>query len=99
MCVKARRRKQESILKLLEESSQRLQLYAHGAEMMKEDEAAHTALQRHLLRGVGLQVLDLILRHLEVRAVRPALQSGLRVSILAAQRPLCHVSCRHCLRD
>lgn len=67
-CLQARRRKRDEIAKELQDSNLRLQLYARGAEWASKDEATHSVLQRHLLRGLGLQVLDLLLRHQEVCA-------------------------------
>lgn len=42
----------------------RLQLYGHGAELFALDEAAAPTLQRHLVRGVGAECADALLRYL-----------------------------------
>lgn len=65
-CLQARRRKRDELAKAADELYQRLQLYAHGAESVQDDEATFTALQKHIQRSIGHAVLDLILRFIEV---------------------------------
>lgn len=48
-----RKRFKEAALRSLSEGHQRWQMYAAGVEWMKEDEAAHAVLQRHLVRSTG----------------------------------------------
>lgn len=48
--------------------ARRLQLYSHGAELFADDEAAAAVLQRHLLRGVGAECVDALLRYLHADA-------------------------------
>jgi hypothetical protein len=58
-----RRRQRDAIARALEESMQRLALFARGAEAFAEDEATAAVLQRHVVRGAGAEALDLVLRY------------------------------------
>ena len=65
--MQARRKKRDAISKAVDEAGLRFQLYASGAEFVKEDESTHSAIKRHLLRSVGQKIADLLLRCHEVR--------------------------------
>ncbi|KAL4425678.1 hypothetical protein ABPG75_009694 [Micractinium tetrahymenae] len=59
-----RRRLREAAAAALDAAYERLQLYAHGAELFASDEAASATLQRHLLRGAAAECADALLRYL-----------------------------------
>ena len=63
----ARRRRKEALAKALQATFERLQLYAHGARYGAWDEATQQALQRHLVRGLGAEAVDQLLRYQQVR--------------------------------
>ena len=79
-CLQARRRKRDELAKAADESYQRLQLYAHGAESVQDDEGTFTALQKHIQRSIGHAVLDLVLRFIEV--IHPPATSSLASALL-----------------
>jgi hypothetical protein len=64
--AKARRRRRDAAAVALESAYQRLQLYARGAELLASDAAALAAVERHLVRGLGADAVDLLLRHQQV---------------------------------
>ncbi|GIM08278.1 hypothetical protein Vretimale_12254 [Volvox reticuliferus] len=57
-----RRRAKDSIARQFEDSYSRLLLYGAGGESFADDEATHTALQRHALRTAGAECADLLHR-------------------------------------
>ncbi len=61
-----RRRRRDDIAKAVDEASLSFQLYASGAELLKNDDSTSSALQKHLLRSLGQSIADLLLRHHEV---------------------------------
>ena len=65
--LQARRRRKEALAKALQATFERLQLYAHGARFGAWDEATQQALQRHLVRGLGAEAVDQLLRYQQVR--------------------------------
>lgn len=64
-----RRRLRDAAAAALDAAHERLQLHSHGAELFAGDEATLAVLQRHLLRGVGAECADALLRYLAADAV------------------------------
>ncbi len=53
------------MLKSLQETFERLQLYANGIKPFAEDEATAQILHRHLLKGLGTEAVDFLLTYQE----------------------------------
>lgn len=67
--MQARRRRRETLLKSLQETFERLQLYTNGIKPFANNEAAAQILNKHLLKGVGIEVVDFLLLYQEVSRV------------------------------
>lgn len=65
--LQARRRRREAMVKGLQETFERLQLYTDGIKPFAEDEATAQILHKHLLKGVGAESVDFLLLYQEVR--------------------------------
>ncbi|GAB4816872.1 hypothetical protein N2152v2_003918 [Parachlorella kessleri] len=59
-----RRRLREAAGAALDVAHQRLQLYAHGAQLFVDDESTSATLDRHLLRSAAADCMDALLRYL-----------------------------------
>ena len=54
------------MVKGLQETFERLQLYTDGIKSFAEDEATAQILHKHLLRGLGAETVDFLLLYQEV---------------------------------
>jgi len=57
-----RKKLRDAASKELQESHKKLQIYAHGVELFSDDEGTVVVLSRHLLRTVGSDCCDAVLR-------------------------------------
>ncbi|KAK9817206.1 hypothetical protein WJX72_011062 [[Myrmecia] bisecta] len=70
--AEARRRQREALSRSLDDAYQRWQLYGHGAELLGQDEATSATLARHLIRSVGQEAVDCLLRYQQVDVQKDA---------------------------
>lgn len=54
-------------MKGLQEAFERLQLYSRGISAAAQDEATTQILQKHLIKGLGMEAVDTLLQYQDVR--------------------------------
>ncbi|BDA42327.1 E3 UFM1-protein ligase 1 homolog [Coccomyxa sp. Obi] len=74
--AEARRRRREAMVKGLQESFERLQLYTDGIKAFDEDEATAQILHKHLLKGLGAESVDFLLLYQEAEQEDALERSG-----------------------